>query len=229
MITVFRVRLLFDFVAIGLIIACLAYWWLDNLSHEVFGTALFALVIGHNVFNRRWYGNARKGRRDVIRTFNIFTIICLAIAMLVMLVTSLLISRDLFSFMALDGAFAVREIHMFAGYWALLIIAIHLGTRWTVVMNTIRLILGLSSPSSVRTMFLRAAAIAIAIWGVRSSAEMAFGSKLMLTYSLDMWDFNESTVGFFVNYASIVGLYAALVHYGLGLLGAVRAVGWQNR
>lgn len=223
MINVFRVRLLFDFVAIGLMIACLAYWWLDNLSHEVIGTALFALVIGHNVFNRRWYGNVRKGRCDVIRAFNILTIFCLAIAMLIMLATSLLISRDLFSFMALDGAFAVREIHMFAGYWTLLIIAIHLGTRWLVMMSTIRSIFGFSSPSASRTMALRAMAMATATWGVRSSTEMAFGSKLTLTYSLDMWDFNESAVGFFVNYASIVGLYAALVHYGLGLLGTVRA------
>ncbi|WP_457584826.1 DUF4405 domain-containing protein [Ensifer canadensis] len=191
--------------------------------------ALFALVIGHNVLNRRWYGNVQKGRRDVVRTFNIFTIMCLAIAMLVMLATSLLISRDLFAFMALDGAFAVREIHMFAGYWTVLIIAIHLGTRWMVVMNTVRSTFGFSSPNAARTMALRAAAMAIAIWGVRSSLEMAFVSKLMLTYSLDMWDFNESMVGFFSNYASIVGLYAALVHYGVGLLGAVRAGRRQNR
>ena len=64
---------------------------------------------------------------------------------------------------------------------------------------------------------LRAVAMAVALWGVSSSIEMAFGSKLMLTYSLDMWDFNESTVGFFINYASIVGLYAALVHDGVRL------------
>ncbi|MGQ3215148.1 hypothetical protein [Shinella sp.] len=91
---VFRLRIVLDFLAVALIIACLAYWWLDNLFHEVFGTALFALVIGHNVFNRRWYGNVPKGRRDAVRVFNIVTIICLAIAMLVMLATSLLISRD---------------------------------------------------------------------------------------------------------------------------------------
>ncbi|MBY3233399.1 DUF4405 domain-containing protein [Rhizobium laguerreae] len=229
MTTVFRVRLLLDFVAVGLIIACLAYWWLDNLSHEVFGTALFALVIGHNVFNRRWYGNVRTGRRDATRILNIFTIICLAIAMLVMLSTSLLISRDLFSFLALDGAFAVREIHMFAGYWTLLIIAIHLGTRWMVVMNTIRSTLGLSSPSAARTMALRATAMAIAIWGVRSSLEMAFGSKLTLTYSLDMWDFNESMLGFFINYASIVGLYAALAHYVLSFISKGRARLMEDR
>lgn len=35
----------------------------------------------------------------------------------------------------------------------------------------------------------------------------------MLTYTLDMWDFNESALGFFLNYGSIVCLYAAVVHY----------------
>ncbi|WP_313605740.1 DUF4405 domain-containing protein [Rhizobium sp.] len=218
MTTVFRVRLFLDFLAVALIIACLAYWWLDNLSHEILGTALFALVSGHNVFNRRWYGNVRKGRRDTVRLFNIITIVCLAVAMLVMLVTSLLISRDLFSFMALDGAFAVREIHMFAGYWTLFIIAIHLGTRWTVVMNTVRATLGLAARSTVRTIALRAVALVIAIWGVKSSFEMTFGSKLMLNYSLDMWDFNESTLQFFVNYGSIVGLCAVVTYYGLNLI-----------
>jgi hypothetical protein len=34
---VFRFRLVLDFIAVGLIVACLAYWWLDNLSQELFG------------------------------------------------------------------------------------------------------------------------------------------------------------------------------------------------
>jgi hypothetical protein len=219
--TVFRVRLLLDFLAVALIIACLAYWWLDNRSHELFGTALFALVIAHNVFTRRWYGGVAKRRMGLTRTVNLVTIFCLAIGMTAMLVTSLLISRDLYPFTSLSGAFAVREIHMFAGYWVLLIIAIHLGTRWIFVMNTMRSTTRLSLPNTLRTIVLRIAALAIVIWGVKSSFEMAFGSKLMLTYSLDMWDFSENTLGFFIGYASIVGLYAAITHYTLGLLGSV--------
>jgi hypothetical protein len=215
---VFRIRLLLDFLAVALIIACLAYWWLDNLWHEIFGTMLFALVIGHNVFNRRWYGNIPKGKRDALRVFNIVTIICLALAMLVMLATSLLISRDLFQFLAFDGAFAVREIHMFAGYWTLLIVAVHLGTRWSIVMNTIRSTLRLVSPSASRAAVFRLAALAVAVWGVKSSVDMAFGAKLMLTYTLDLWDFNESTFQFFVNYGSIIGLCAIVTHYGLILI-----------
>lgn len=216
--TVFRARLLLDFLAVALIIACLAYWWLDNLYHELFGTALMALVIVHNVFNRRWYGGVAKRKMDAVRIINLVTILCLAIGMTVMLVTSFLVSRDLFPFTALSGAFAVREIHMFAGYWVLLIIAVHLGTRWSVVMNTVRSTFGLTSPNAARTIALRAAAIGTALSGVNSSFEMTFGSKLMLTYSLDMWDFNESVLGFFINYASIAALYSVATHYGLLLI-----------
>ena len=171
----FRARLLLDFLAVVLTIACLAYWWLDNLSHELFGTALFLLVILHNVFNRRWYGGVAKRRLDAARVANLATIVCLAIGMTVMLVTSFLVSRDLFPFTVLSGAFAVREIHMFAGYWVLLIIAVHLGTRWGVVMNTVRSTVGLTLPSPARTIALRASAIGAALWGVKSSFEMAFG------------------------------------------------------
>ena len=172
-------------------------------------------MIIHNVFNRRWYGAVAKRKFDAVRVVNVATIVALATTMLIMLVTSFLISRDLFPFTALDGAFAVREIHMFAAYWVLLIIAIHLGTRWTVVMNIVRGMFGVTTSSLVRTIALRSAAAVIAIWGIRSFFEMAFGSKLMLTYTLDMWDFSTSTIGFFLNYGSIVGLVAAVTHYGL--------------
>ncbi|MBY3416334.1 DUF4405 domain-containing protein [Rhizobium laguerreae] len=219
---VFRIRLLLDFLAVALIIACLAYWWLDNLFHELFGTALFALVIMHNVFNRRWYGSVTKRKVDATRIVNLVTIFCLAIGMLVMLVTSLLVSRDLFPFTALSGAFAVREIHMFGGYWVLLIVSIHLGTRWEVVMNAFRATFRLQ-PNAVRAWVARILALVVAAWGVKSFSEMALGSKLMLTYSLDMWDFNESTLEFFINYLSIVGLFAAVTHYGLFSVRWIRA------
>ncbi len=215
---VFRVRLLLDFLAVALVVACLAYWWLDNLSHELFGTALFVLVIVHNVFNRLWYGGVAKRKVDAARIVNLVTIVCLAIGMTVMLVTSLLVSRDLFPFTALGGAFAVREIHMFAGYWVLLIIAIHLGTRWRVVMTVFRSTCGMQQSNVFRGWAARGLTVAIAVWGLRSFSEMAFGSKLMLTYSLDMWDFSESALGFFLNYGSIVGLLAATTHYCLGLV-----------
>lgn len=214
---VFRLRLFLDFAAVILIIACLAYWWLDNLSHELFGAALFALIIAHNVFNRRWYGSVSGGRHDCARVFNIIIIAGLALVMLILLVTSVLISRDLFAFMDFNVGYGVREIHMFAGYWFLLILGVHLGGRWAVVMIICRGVFGIMGQSLVRMVALRCAAGIVILWGVKSCFAMTFGSKLTLTYTLDMWDFNESTWEFFINYASITGLFAAITHYALCL------------
>jgi hypothetical protein len=210
----FPLRLFLHVVAVGLLVACLAYWWLDHLAHEVFGTLLFALVILHIAINRRWYGAIVRGRYGVARSLNTATIVGLAISMILMLVTSVLISRNIFAFASIDGAFGVREVHMFGAYWVVLIVAIHLGLRWAVVMMIFRRMFGISKPNALRSLFLRTAVIFLAVLGVRSSFETTFGAKLLLTYTLDMWDFNESPARFFVNYGTIVTLIAALSHYG---------------
>lgn len=213
-----RIRILLDFLAVGLFVAALAYWWQDTLTHEVIGTSFFALLIAHNVFNRRWYGAVKKGRYDPPRTLNTIVIAGIAISMLILLGTSILISQDVFAALALDGAFAVRAAHMFVAYWALVFLAVHLGTRWQMVMNVTRQALGIKGTSPLRTWALRAATAIVAVKGVLATLEMGLGTKLRFEYALDMWDFNESTLGFFANYLSIIGLFAALTYYGLTLL-----------
>lgn len=214
----FPVRLSLHLVAIGLLVSCLAYWWLDNRAHEVFGTLLFALVITHVVINRRWYVALFRGRYTIARSLNTVTIAGLAIAMAVMLLTSVLISRNVFAFASIDGAFGVREVHMFGAYWIVLIVAIHLGLRWAVVMSVCRRMFGISKPNVLRSSLLRIVVLILAVLGIEGYFEMAFGTKLLLTYSLDMWDFNESVIGFFMNYVAIVALIAALAYYGVTLI-----------
>ena len=58
----FLLRLAFDLTAASLLLIGLAYWWLGNIAHEVAGTAMFVLLIVHNVFNRRWYGTVPRTR-----------------------------------------------------------------------------------------------------------------------------------------------------------------------
>jgi hypothetical protein len=60
----FLFRLALDALAVGLLLAAIAYGWLDNAAHEIIGTVMFLLLIGHNLFNRRWYGTIANGRRE---------------------------------------------------------------------------------------------------------------------------------------------------------------------
>lgn len=224
-----RARILLDGLAVLLFVVALAYWGFGNLAHEVIGTAFFALLIAHNVFNRRWYGTLRRGRHDPARLFNTATIAAMALAMLTLLGTGIVISKDMFSALALDGAFAVRAAHMFVACWALLFLGLHLGTRWTLVMTVARQVAGFAGPRLLWLWGLRAVAAAIAVKGAFAMAEMGFGTRLRFQYALDMWDFNADMAGFFVNYLCILGLLVALSHYGLRLWRALPRRGTAER
>jgi hypothetical protein len=217
----YLLRLLLDALAAGLLLAALAYYWLDNPAHELMGTGLFLLLIAHNVFNRRWYGAIPKARAPRSLVDVALTLSLLA-AMLVLLVTSLMISRTVFSFLQLGGGFSARQVHLFAAYWSLAFVAVHLGLRWQRVMNAVRGALRITGKSPLRTAALRVAAAAIAVYGLQSSFVMGVGTKLSLQMSLDGWDFETSAPGFFLNWAAIAGLYIFVAHYAFGAIQKIR-------
>ncbi|KAB2723302.1 DUF4405 domain-containing protein [Brucella intermedia] len=171
----FLTRLVFDLIAAGLLLFAFSYWWLGNIVHEVAGTAMFLLLIAHNVFNRRWYGSLSKGRRDARWLINTATTFALATAMLALLVTSILISNVLSGVMSAYGGFTVRQIHMLAANWVLVIVAVHLGLRWPMLMGVARSLCGITGVSALRTLTLRTITIAVAALGVWSSFELGSG------------------------------------------------------
>ena len=221
----FLIRLGFDAIATALLLAGLAYWWLGNLAHELIGMGMFVLLVVHNLFNRRVWSNAAKGRYDRRRSLNMTIIVLLATAMVGLLITSVVISRDLFGLYATGNVSLARRVHSAAAFWALVVVALHLGTRWTVVMASLRNAFGLRSGHAVRTLALRGATLGIAWHGVGAMIDMALGSKLLMLPALDMWDFSEATAGFFLNYLAIMVTIGAASHYGMLLLARLAGTG----
>ncbi|MER8825187.1 DUF4405 domain-containing protein [Mesorhizobium sp. M0938] len=129
---------------------------------------MFLLLIVHNLFNRRWYGTIPKARREARGLFNIVVTFLLMLAMLALLVTSVSISNALSGVMSAYGGFTVRQIHTLAAYWVLLIVSVHLGLRWPMLMGVARKLTGISQPNAIRTLLLRVMAVAVAIHGVWS-------------------------------------------------------------
>ncbi|MBY3217664.1 DUF4405 domain-containing protein [Rhizobium laguerreae] len=211
--SVFFLRLAFDVIAASLLVFGLSYWWLGNTVHEIAGTAMFLLLIVHNVFNRRFYGKIARTRWQGRGLANIAVTLALLIAMLALLVTSVLISNALSGFMPPYDGFSVRQIHVLAAYWALIIVAVHLGLRWPMIMGVARNICGISKSNPVRSWALRLIALVIAVHGAWSSFELGLGTKLAMQMTLDWWNFEDSVAGFFVHCFAIAGLYMFLTYY----------------
>lgn len=223
----FVIRLVLDFTAAGLLFVALAYWWLDNTTHELIGTGMFVLLVSHNVFNRRWWARLPKAVRGRPSFLTIASNISIALAISALLVTSVLISRTVFAFLPLSGGPTAREIHILAAYWAFILAAVHLGLHWSMIMVVTGKLLRVGPPNAIRTGCLRAVAGAIAAYGIHSLFVMGIGDRLMARPSIDFWDFQESTIAFFLHHIAILGACACAAYYAavwLRWAGAMRRV-----
>lgn len=196
-----------------LLLLALAYWWLENVPHEIFGTAMFALLAWHIVVNRLWFKNLFRGRYDGRRIFVVALHLLLIVNMVVLLVTSIAISKSLFSVISIPNSISMRQVHWFSAYWVMMIVGIHLGLHWTRVMAVSRSLLGLSPDNAIRAVMLRVSTALLAALGVWSFLVLGVWNHLTFTYSLDVWNFKTSVIPFFGHWASVVALPAIATHY----------------
>lgn len=199
----------------ALLLLSLAYWWQDNLVHEVAGTAFLAVAAWHIVQHRVWFTHLARGRFGPRRAAGTALNLLLATNMAVLLVTSIVISQSVFSFLPPRNSIALREVHWFSAYWAMLVVGLHLGLQWTRVMAAMRNVLGLPGPDRRRTVMLRIASAALAACGAWSFSVLDIWKKLTFTYSLDFWDFTASVTPFFGHWLSVTALPAIATHYAL--------------
>ncbi|WP_426129274.1 cyclophilin-like fold protein [Pararhizobium sp. PWRC1-1] len=106
-------RLLLPAGLAALLLLSLGYWWLDNGPHEIFGTVMFGLLAWHLYANRRWFLKLGTGSYDARRWAVVLRHSWLPINMTVLLVTSVLISRSVLSFIQFTDNVGVIELHWF--------------------------------------------------------------------------------------------------------------------
>ncbi|MEJ2800854.1 DUF4405 domain-containing protein [Comamonadaceae bacterium PP-2] len=210
---VFVLRLALDGLAAAALVFAFAYHWQGNLAHEAAGLGIFLLLCMHNLFHLKWFSTLGAKLRDRRSVFNGVLTLVLLTGMLALLGSSLLISETLFPSLRLADDFDARLVHAGVAYWLLLIVSMHIGLRWPMIMAITRSRLGLAQPHPIRIAILRLGALAIALHGLWGAAAIDLPSRLLFRMSLDWWNFEESTFPFFLNVFSVAGLFASLSHY----------------
>ncbi len=220
---VFLFRLVLDGMAAGLLLFAFSYYWQGNVAHEIAGTGMFLLIVVHNIFHRRWFATLANKRPGVQRDkCNIAVTLVLLTGMLALLATSLVISETLFAGLRLDDDFTARQIHVGVAYWLLVIVAIHLGLRWSLLMAVASRLFGIAKSSAMRTVILRLVATAIAAQGIYSALALNLRYRLLFQMTLDWWNFEGSVAGFFGHCLAVMGLCIFLTHFAMQGLGRIR-------
>lgn len=208
------IKLVIDFVMTVLMLVAMAYHITGSTIHELVGAVLLVLFIVHNILNRRWYKTIIKGKYNIRSILRIAVNLLFLVSMVVVMISSAPISRDIFPFFPINNDMIIRQIHVLTAYWGFIFMAVHIGLSWGTIINAVRKMTGITGTSRIRTIALRVIAVLIVVYGVQTSFETDMGSKLTI-YNPFGWNFDESTMGFIIDYLSIMGIYICGTHYAL--------------
>ena len=215
-------RLSNDLVMTFLMLIAMAYYITGNMVHEVVGVVVLLLFIVHNFLNRRWYKAILKGTLSVRRILQIGINLLFLVTMVLMMVSAVLISSDIFPFIPINNDMTLRQIHVQTAYWGFIIMAVHIGFSWGMIINSMRRMTGITGTNRIRTIGMRILAVLIVVYGVHSSFEGEMGSKLFI-YNPFGWFNDHSTFRFLIDHLSIMGIYIAGTHY------ALKCILWQEK
>jgi hypothetical protein len=203
-----------DLVMTFLMLIAMAYYITGNMVHEVVGVVVLLLFIVHNFLNRRWYKAILKGTLSVRRILQIGINLLFLVTMVLMMVSAVLISSDIFPFIPINNDMTLRQIHVQTAYWGFIIMAVHIGFSWGMIINSMRRMTGITGTNRIRTIGMRILAVLIVVYGVHSSFEGEMGSKLFI-YNPFGWSYDDTTLRFLIDHLAIMGIYICGTHYTL--------------
>lgn len=202
-------------VDIGMTIALLflmTYELIGQAAHEWLGIGIFVLFILHHILNRKWSGSLLKGKYTPLRIWQTTLVLLVLAAMIGSMISGVILSRHALSFLPIKGgrSFA-RSLHMLASYWGFVLMSLHLGLHWRMMMGMAGKMM--KKPSAVRTWTLRILALAIAVYGVYAFIKRDIGSYMLLKIQFVFFDFEEPLIVFLLDYMAIMGLFVFIGYY----------------
>lgn len=204
-------------VDIGMTIALLflmTYELIGQAAHEWLGIGIFVLFILHHILNRKWSGSLLKGKYTPLRIWQTTLVLLVLAAMIGSMVSGVILSRHALSFLPIKGgrSFA-RSLHMLASYWGFVLMSLHLGLHWRMMMGIVGKMVKKPSAWTLRIL-----AFAIAVYGVYAFIKRDIGSYMLLKIQFVFFDFEEPLIFFLLDYMTIMGLFVFIGHYLTELL-----------
>lgn len=203
-----RLKICVDVLMTIALLLLMAYELIGQTTHEVIGTAMFLLFLLHHALNRSWSRNLFRGRYTPFRAAQTLLVSLILVLMLTQAVSGVLLSRHLYTFLpSVGGTFAARSFHMLGAYWNLVLMSLHLGLHWAMVLAPLR------KASQGKVAVFRAAGAAVAVLGVFAFFRREVGAYLLGQIQFAFFDFEEPLVFFFLDYLTIMGLFVWAGHY----------------
>lgn len=192
----------------------MGYQFWGETAHEWIGAGMFALFILHHCLNANWHKRLFKGKYTPSRILTLCVDLLLFAAMLMLMYSGIVLSRHVFAFLPIESGLALaRKLHILGAYWGFLLMSVHLGLHWNMILSMTAKPFRLK-PSKVRRTVLFVAAAMIAGYGGYVFLSRDFPTYLFLRSEFVFLDYDEPKVLFYLDYLALMGLCIFLAHYG---------------
>ncbi len=209
----FVFKIAVDMVMTVLLLFLMARQLTGDSAHEWLGAGMLILWIAHHILNRSWYSHLFKGKYTPIRILQTVTNFAVLLSMLGLMVSGIILSREVFGFLPVSGGIALaRPLHVLSAFWGFVLMALHLGLHWNMILGMVRKATG-PVTSKPRRILLRIAAALVAGYGLYAFLKNQFLSYMFLSSLFVFFDFERPVLLFFTEYIAIMGLFIFLGHY----------------
>lgn len=207
-----KIKIVVDILMVVTLLLLMAYQLIGKAVHEWFGMAMLVLFILHHILNSHWNRNLFKGKYTAIRILQTILVILVLFSMLGSMFSGIILSRHIFPFIRIRGwhSFA-RNLHMISAYWGFVLMSLHLGLHWNMMMGMARKLV--NRKSVVRTWVLRTIAVSIAGYGIYAFIRQGIGRYMLMMDHFVFFDFDEPIIFFIADYIAVMGLFVFVGHY----------------
>ena len=207
-----QLKISVDILMTILLLFLMGYQFWGDAAHEWVGFFLFILFILHHLLNIQWYKNLFRGRYTPLRIFQLIIDISLFFVMIGLMISSILLSSYVLSFLKIQGmtSFA-RILHMATAYWSYVLMALHLGLHWGILVALVRK--NMVFPLRLKPRITLLIAVVIALMGLGVFIQRDLLTYMLVQTEFVFLDFNESKIRFYLDYLALMGLFIFIAYY----------------
>jgi hypothetical protein len=187
------------------------FW--GDVAHESIGAGMFVLFIAHHILNLNWYKTMFKGKYTPYRIVQLVVDALLLVAMIGLMASGIILSQHVFVFLPISGGTAfARILHLLVTYWGFVLMALHLGLHWNIVIGIARKATKTIQSSPTRATLMSIVGIAIAVYGLYVFINRELLSYMFLQILFAFLDYDESKILFYLDYLAMMGFFIWIAH-----------------
>lgn len=208
--TKLKLKPIIDILMTFTLLLLMSYELLGSTAHEIVGVVMFVLFVIHHALNINWAKHLIKGRQTPIRIFQNILVMLVLISFVGSIISGIVVSRHLFTFLNIKSTYTANRIHMLSAYWGFVFMSLHLGFHFNTILLMIKKKKQLST--KVKAAF-KIIFTLIFAYGIYAFFKRDIAGYLFLKNQFFFLGDNEHLLLYLFDYMSIMLFFATLSHF----------------